>query len=169
MDGSTNDKKAEAIPPTWWIPTIMALPIKYRPAALLFVIMCVSYFSTESPGCMGLPGETAWIYAGAYDGVNRKFKTTPVFKISSSNRAPESVELGDWIELMQPRRTMILDYGTRGLDRALDSPFTLDGKIVYTCKTLGVSERLYVSDRKINGPSPSDSHVWLRVRRAPPG
>jgi hypothetical protein len=51
----------------------------------------------------------------------------------------------------------------------MDNPFLKDGKVTYTCKFLDAGQRLYVADKKINGPNKSDQHVWLRVRTTPVG
>jgi len=119
--------------------------------------------------CDGLPGETAWIYAGQFDKINNKFTIEPVFVRVGGNLAPGGVKTGEWIRLSTNRRTMILDYDTSGIKRAMDSPFLLNGKITYTCKTLPPGENLYVADVKIDGPSPSENHMWLRVRLTLPG
>jgi hypothetical protein len=119
--------------------------------------------------CAGLPGETAWIYAGGFDRKTGLFKIEPVYVREGANLPPGAVKPGEWVRLTTPRKTMILDYDKNGTARAMDSPFTLGANINYTCKILDPGTRLYVADVKINGPSLEDSHMWLRVRTSLPG
>lgn len=116
--------------------------------------------------CSGLPGETAWIYVGNTDR-SGKFGAPPIK--AENGAAPIDVRPGTWITLTETRKTMILDYDSQGTKRALDSPFTLNGKVAYTCKLLPVGQRLFVADRKLNGPNPDDQHLWLRIRLSPVG
>lgn len=163
MAGLTHDLRAiVAYPRTW-------LLVAGAGAASFAVIGYLLAAGNVADRCQGLPGETAWIYAGPYDALQARFKAPPTFKISNQDRDAAYVEPGDWIELLQPRRTMILDYAKTGTDRALDSPFLLNGKINYTCKNLNAGDKVYVADKKVNGPTASDNHVWLRVRAGPPG
>jgi hypothetical protein len=119
--------------------------------------------------CDGMPGETAWIYAGQYEADTGRFVQGP-FAVAELEKVPvQNITEGSWIKLTVSRKTMIIDYSTRGVERALDSPFRLDGKVSYTCKIFPVGQRLYVAAKEINGPSAEVRHVWFRVRLAPPG
>jgi hypothetical protein len=119
--------------------------------------------------CTGLPGDTAWIYAGEFDRALNRFKFDPVFERENADLSVEGVSRGEWIRLTTARKTMILDYDVSGTARAMDSPFSLNGKINYTCKVLEPGDRLYVAEVKLNGPSPEENHMWLRVRNTLPG
>ena len=116
-----------------------------------------------------MPGETAWIYAGEFDGSAGIFKLGPFVASEIPGTATQDIPEGSWIKLLDARRTMILDYVTKGLERSMDSPFELNGKISYTCRTLPIGQRLYIADKRINGPKPDDRHIWFRVRLTPPG
>lgn len=119
--------------------------------------------------CVGLLGETAWIYAGELDQTTRRFKGELIFERESANLSASGVERGEWIRLITSRKTMILDYEQLGTRRAMDSPFTLNGHVNYTCRILQPGERLYVAEVDVNGPSLEESHMWLRVRATLPG
>jgi hypothetical protein len=119
--------------------------------------------------CSGMPGQTAWIYVGQYDPTLGKFVIGPFVRPEKSDERPENIDSNEWVPLNEPLKTMILDYNTRGLMRALDSPFILNGMVNYTCKVLLKGQRLYVAQRDMNGPSANVQHLWLRVRMAPPG
>lgn len=118
--------------------------------------------------CDGMPGETAWIYGGE-KGVGDQFNSGPFFVPEKAGFKASDVKSGDWIKLTESRKTMILDYDTLQVKRAMDSPFMVPGRIVYTCKVFAVGQRLYVADKRVNGPSQDVQHVWLRVRMKPPG
>jgi hypothetical protein len=130
-------------------------------------------FAVQATGrctrCDGMPGETAWIYAGQFDGRTGSFQQGPFVVSELTGTLPQNIPPGSWIKLTDSLKTMILDYSTRGVERARDSPFRLDGKVSYTCRVLPVGQRLYVADKKIDGPSPDTRHEWLRVRLTPPG
>lgn len=113
--------------------------------------------------CEGLPGQTAWIYAGNVDLNTGKFTEAPVLESIPAGTKILDIEARTWIKLLAPRRTMILDYDTTGHSRALDSPFS-KGKVAYTCKLLSAGQELYVAEKRVNGPDPRDNHVWFRVR-----
>jgi hypothetical protein len=119
--------------------------------------------------CDGMPGETAWIYGGQFDRATGNFALGPFLSSTETGIAPQAVQAGSRITLTEPRKTMILDYPTLGLVRAMDSPFRRDGKIAYTCKTFPSGQQLYVAAKEINGPSPDVQHLWVRVRVTPPG
>jgi hypothetical protein len=119
--------------------------------------------------CDGMPGETAWIYAGQFNCYTGEFNQGTFVNAEVSGVLPQNIMEGSWINLTENRKTMILDYSTAGLKRAIDSPFRLDGKISYTCKVFPAGQRLYVADKEIRGPTPDIQHVWFRVRIAPPG
>lgn len=142
----------------------------WLPAASAGIVPGIGWLPwPHEDACPGLPGETAWVYAGEFDQNARTFTSKAVFSISGADRRPEDVRRGDWIELTSTRKTMIIDYSKTGQTRALDSPFSLNGHVDYTCKTLPVGQRLYVVYIDVNGPSKSESHMWLRVRYSPPG
>lgn len=123
----------------------------------------------ECSACEGMPGQTAWIYGGQYDPTSNEFLHGPFAIAESAGTALADVREGTWVRLLEPRNTMILDYEASGLDRALDSPFRLDGRVSYTCKFLPTGTRLYVAQKEVMGPSPQVRHIWFRVRAVPPG
>ncbi|WP_188581539.1 esterase/lipase family protein [Azorhizobium oxalatiphilum] len=184
-DGTVVPGSPSPEPPTVLIALLNVVKLKYVLVALALAgavynayphvtEFLTKYYSPPSAlsdqnTCAGLPGETAWIYAGEFDQKTSRFKIEPVYIREGANLPSGAVTQGEWVRLTTSRRTMILDYDTSGTARALDSPFTLNGKVNYTCKTLAPGSRLYVADVKINGPSPEESHVWLRVRASLPG
>lgn len=135
-------------------------------AGFCFVVAAVAgafQFFNPCTSCDGLPGQTAWIYAGNVDLEKGTFTEAPILESVPSGTKVQDIATGSWIKLLRPRRTMILDYDTSGKARALDSPFA-SGKVNYTCKLLGDGQELYVADKRVNGPDKTDSHVWFRVR-----
>ncbi|UWU73109.1 hypothetical protein N2603_23695 [Bradyrhizobium huanghuaihaiense] len=143
----------------------------YMPVIAVLAAIAASGLAYAQTGdactrCLGLPGETAWIYVGRTD---RTGKFDPPSIKAENGAAIIDVKAGTWITLIQSRRTMILDYDTLGTKRALDSPFMLNGKVTYTCKSLSVGQRLLVADRKLAGPNPDDQHLWFRIRTTPIG
>lgn len=146
--------------------------IKFQPQNYFSRILSSVYNEAKnvytSFECSGLPGETAWIYAGGFDRRTGLFKNEPVY-MREGGLPFEIVKPGEWVRLTTQRKTMILDYDKNGTARAMDSPFTMNSNIRYTCKTIDPGTRLYIADVKINGPSAEDSHVWFRVRTSVPG
>jgi hypothetical protein len=124
---------------------------------------------TATTKCDGMPGETAWIYGGEFNGLTGSARQGPFVVSDPPGTLVQDIRPGSWIKLTEARKTMILDYSTRGLDRAMDSPFRLDGKVSYTCKSFPAGQRLYVAGKEINGPEPDIQHVWFRIRLTPPG
>lgn len=119
--------------------------------------------------CEGMPGQTAWIYAGSYDSDADTAQAPPFVESDPTGVATQNIAPNTWIKLLERRNTMILDYATQGTERALDSPFRRDGKVSYTCKWLEAGDRVYVAAKEINGPSPKEQHIWFRVRFTRPG
>jgi hypothetical protein len=139
-------------------------------AALLLAAPLASLqFTHQCDRCDGMPGETAWIYVGQYDPETGQFANGPYVESTQPGIKPQDIRAGSRVRLTEARRTMILDYSTFGLKRALESPFRLDGKVTYTCKMFAAGTELFVADRDVQGPSLEVRHIWLRVRLAPPG
>ena len=162
----------------WFTPTSLAKPLLDVPPAQ-FVLdnqgLCDTSQAQQNgsvvtdKACDGMPGETAWIYVGQYNGFTGNFVHGPFLKAEAGNVPVQNIPEGSWIVLSESRKTMILDYATKGIDRAMDSPFRLDGHVSYTCKVFPAGQRLYVAGKEINGPSSEIQHVWFRVRLEPPG
>jgi hypothetical protein len=119
--------------------------------------------------CEGMPGETAWVYAGQFNPQTKKF-TQGEFVSSEKAGVPiQNIAAGNWILLKDNLRTMIVDYDKSGTARATDNPFTKGATMNYTCKKLPVGQRLYVVEKQTADPLPGVRHIWLRVRKSPPG
>ncbi len=139
---------------------------RYMPviAAIALVLAGVFAWLQSADSCIrctGMPGETAWIYVGHADR-NGNFDQGP-FAVSETGVKAQDIRVGMWVKIVDARKTMIIDYDTLGIKRALESPFS-QGKVVYTCKVLPVGQRLYVADRRMRGPNEDDQHLWFRVR-----
>jgi hypothetical protein len=119
--------------------------------------------------CNGLPGETAWIYAGGIDRVKQRFNLEPFFVREGGNLPSVEIKSGEWIRLTTNRKTMILNYKKQGVALAMFNPFLMGYNIDYTCRDLPAGQRLYVADVKIDGPSLNESHMWIRIRYTLPG
>src|SRR5207244_865924 len=87
-------------------------------------------------------------------------------KLETIGVKPEDIVKGSWIKLTAQQSTWILDYSTKGIERANDDPFNMDGKIERTCRILPAGKELYVADKKINGSAYAKNikHEWLRVQ-----
>jgi hypothetical protein len=119
--------------------------------------------------CEGMPGETAWIYAGQFNPQTKKFTQGEFVSSEKAGVPVQNIGAGNWITLKDTLRTMIVDYDKTGSARASDNPFIKGGTMNYTCKMFPVGKRLYVVDKQTGDPSPSIRHIWLRVRMSPPG
>jgi len=113
--------------------------------------------------CDRLPRETAWIYVGeAHGGV---FVSTVPIALDLKGVAPQDVPAGSWITLTERRE---IDPGIAGTKSAMDSPVEDQGR--HTCKVLPIGQRLYVVDKRFEGPPSNDvRHLWLRVTLTKPG
>lgn len=119
----------------------------------------------------GLPGDTAWIFAGEFD----RSISPPVVKqgpfVSARNGSSAvSIQRGMEIVTIEDRRTYINNYSSSGTLNKLESPFENLGRDVeMTCRTVPSGTTLYVADVKLNGPNTSEQHLWFRVRTEPIG
>jgi hypothetical protein len=119
--------------------------------------------------CDGIPGETAWVYAGEFNAQTKKF-TKGEFVVAEKAGVPaQNIVPGSWITLKDSLRTMIVDYDKTGMARATDSPLTKNATISATCRKLAAGQRLYVVDKQVGDASPGVRNIWLRVRLSPPG
>jgi hypothetical protein len=119
--------------------------------------------------CDGMPGETAWVYAGEFNPQTRKFTKGEFVAAEKAGVPAQNIATGGWIKLKDGLRTMIVDYDKTGMARATDSPLTKNATIAPTCRKLPVGQRLYVMDKQVADASPSVRNIWLRVRLSPPG
>jgi hypothetical protein len=119
--------------------------------------------------CDGLPGETAWVYAGEFNPLTKKFTKGEFVAAEKTGVLAQNIAPGSWITLKNSLRTMIVDYDKTGMARATDGPLTKNATIAPTCRMLPAGQRLYVMDKQVGDASPGARNIWLRVRRSPPG
>jgi Na+-transporting methylmalonyl-CoA/oxaloacetate decarboxylase gamma subunit len=119
--------------------------------------------------CDGLPGETAWVYAGEFNPLTKKFTKGEFVAAEKAGVLAQNIGSGSWITLKDSVRTTIVDYDKTGLARASDSPLTRNATISATCRKLPVGQRLYVTDKQTADAGPGVRNIWLRVRLSPPG
>ena len=118
--------------------------------------------------CDGLPGETAWVYAGEFNPQTKKFAKGEFVAAEKAGVLAQNIAPGSWITLKDGLRTMIVDYDKTGMARATDSPLTKNTTIASTCRKLPAGKRLYVMDKQVADAS-GVRNIWLRVRLSPPG
>jgi hypothetical protein len=119
--------------------------------------------------CVGLPGETAWVYAGEFNPQTKKFTKGEFVAAEKAGVPAQNIAPGSWITLKDALRTSIVDYDKTGTARATDSPLTKNATISSTCRKLPAGQRLYVMDKQVADASPGVRNIWLRVRLSPPG
>jgi hypothetical protein len=119
--------------------------------------------------CDGIPGETAWVYAGEFNPQTKKFTKGEFVAAEKAGLAAQNIGPGSWITLKDALRTMIVDYDKTGLARATDSPLTKNTTISSTCRKLPAGQRLYVMEKQVADAAPGVRNIWLRVRLSPPG
>jgi hypothetical protein len=119
--------------------------------------------------CDGMPGETAWVYAGEFNPQTKKFTKGEFVAAEKAGVPAQNIAPGGWITLKDSLRTMIVDYDKTGMARATDSPLTKNTTISSTCRKLPAGQRLYVMDKQVADASPGVRNIWLRVRLSPPG
>jgi len=119
--------------------------------------------------CDGLPGETAWVFAGEFNPLTKKFTKGEFVAAEKAGVAAQNIAPGSWITLKDNVRTMIVDYDKSGMARATDSPLTKNAVIAPTCRMLAAGRRLFVMDKQAGDAAPGVKNIWLRVRLSPPG
>jgi hypothetical protein len=119
--------------------------------------------------CDGMPGETAWVFAGEFNTQTKKFTKGEFVAAEKAGVPAQNIASGSWITLKDSLRTMIVDYDKTGMARATDSPLTKNATVSPTCRKLAAGQRLYVMDKQVADASPGVRNIWLRVRRSPPG
>jgi hypothetical protein len=129
--------------------------------ALQVTHVCVS--------CDGMPGETAWVYAGEFNSLTKKFTKGEFVAAEKAGVAAQNIAPGSWITLKDSLRTTIVDYDKTGMARASDNPLTKNATISSTCKKLPAGQRLYVVEKQVGDASSGVRNIWLRVRLSPPG
>jgi hypothetical protein len=119
--------------------------------------------------CVGLPGETAWVYVGEFNPQTKKFTKGEFVAAEKAGVPAQNIAPGSWITLKDALRTTIVDYDKTGMARATDSPLIKNATISSTCRKLPAGQRLYVMDKQVADASSGVRNIWLRVRLSPPG
>ena len=119
----------------------------------------------------GLPGDTAWIFAGEYDrSVSPPIVKQGPFVSARNGSSAMSIRRGMEVVTIEDRRTYINNYSSSGTLEKLESPFeNLGQDVEMTCRTVPSGSILYVADVRLNGPNTSEQHLWFRVRSEPIG